>query len=244
MFDQTFVNTGGRTGKPWTVAVSFALQGMVVGTALLVPILHPGLLQPKIDIPIWVHLQPMRQIVKTEASHAPISRHSVAPRPFQVPREIPVGVKVIKDLDMGTASENFAMMGPVNGSSGTDLISNLVPDKLPDTPPPSKVVKQAEPAPASPVAVSSTIQSAKLLFGPKPPYPPLARTTRTQGTVRIQAIIGADGAIRSLQVLSGPPLLIAAAKDAVSRWKYQATLLNGRAVEVITEVDVIFTLSN
>jgi protein TonB len=88
------------------------------------------------------------------------------------------------------------------------------------------------------------VQAAKLVYGPKPVYPPLAKAARVQGTVRIQAIISADGSIHSLQVMSGPPLLINAARDAVSQWRYQATLLNGKAVEVATEIDVIFTLAN
>ena len=64
-----------------------------------------------------------------------------------------------------------------------------------------------------------------------------------QGTVRITAIIGTDGTIRNLQLINGPPLLVKAALDAVKQWRYQATMLNGSPVEVITEIDVNFTLS-
>jgi protein TonB len=91
--------------------------------------------------------------------------------------------------------------------------------------------------------VSSGVQAAKLVFNPKPAYPILAKASHSQGTVRIQAIIAADGSIGNLKAVSGPPLLINAAIEAVSRWRYQPTLLNGKAVEVITEIDVIFTLS-
>jgi periplasmic protein TonB len=90
--------------------------------------------------------------------------------------------------------------------------------------------------------VGGGVQSAKLIFGPKPLYPPIARAARTQGTVRIQAVIARDGSIQHLQVVSGPPLLIAVALEAVQRWRYQPTLLNGQPVEVITEIDVNFTL--
>jgi protein TonB len=58
----------------------------------------------------------------------------------------------------------------------------------------------------------------------------------------LQAIIGRDGSIRNLQVLSGPPLLINVAREAVQQWRYQPTLLNGEPVEVITEIDVNFTM--
>ena len=68
---------------------------------------------------------------------------------------------------------------------------------------------------------------------------PLARI---QGAVRLEALICTDGTIRSLRVLAGHPLLVKAAIDAVARWRYQPTLLNGDPVEVITEIDVNFAL--
>lgn len=96
--------------------------------------------------------------------------------------------------------------------------------------------------PSTPVRIASGVESAKLLFGPRPAYPPLARAARVQGAVKIQAIIGRDGAIQDLQVISGPPLLIAAAIEAVRQWRYQPTLLNGDAVEVVTDINVNFTI--
>jgi len=87
------------------------------------------------------------------------------------------------------------------------------------------------------------VQSAKLLQQPKPVYPALARSARVSGTVRLQAIIGRDGTIRNLQLVGGPPLLIAAALEAVSRWTYKPTLLNNEPVEVFTEIEVNFTLN-
>ena len=63
-----------------------------------------------------------------------------------------------------------------------------------------------------------------------------------QGVVVLQAIIGTNGAIQGLKVLSGPPLLAPAAIDAVKTWRYQPTLLNTEPVEVLTEIDVNFRL--
>jgi len=67
---------------------------------------------------------------------------------------------------------------------------------------------------------------------------------RTEGTVRLAAIISRDGTIQNLKVLSGHPLLIKAAVEAVERWRYQPTLLDGKAVEVETEIEVRFKLSD
>jgi TonB family C-terminal domain len=87
------------------------------------------------------------------------------------------------------------------------------------------------------------VQAAKLIRQVTPVYPPLARQARIAGTVRLTAIISREGAIQNLQVMSGHPLLTAAALDAVKQWLYQPTLLNEEPVEVITQIDVNFTLS-
>jgi len=61
--------------------------------------------------------------------------------------------------------------------------------------------------------------------------------------VRLHAIIAKDGSILQLEVISGHPLLIQAALDAVRQWKYEPTLLNGQPVEVDTTIDVLFQLN-
>jgi protein TonB len=66
---------------------------------------------------------------------------------------------------------------------------------------------------------------------------------RSQGVVKMEAIIATNGSIRNLRVLSGPPLLVDAAREAVRQWRYQPTLLNGIAVDVLTEIDVNFALT-
>ena len=74
----------------------------------------------------------------------------------------------------------------------------------------------------------------------QPAYPPLAKQARIQGVVILEAIIGKDGAVTEVKVISGHPLLQQAAIDAVSQWKYKPTLLNGEPVEVVTTVTVNF----
>jgi len=65
---------------------------------------------------------------------------------------------------------------------------------------------------------------------------------RIQGTVVLQAILSKEGTVEDLKVLSGHPLLVRAAIDAVRVWRYQPTLLNSEPVEVLTEIDVNFRL--
>jgi protein TonB len=90
--------------------------------------------------------------------------------------------------------------------------------------------------------VGGDVIAARALYQPRPVYPPLAMMAHIQGTVVLQAIIGKDGTIQDLKVISGHPLLVRAALDAVRTWRYQATLLNSEPVEVLTEIDVNFRL--
>jgi protein TonB len=76
----------------------------------------------------------------------------------------------------------------------------------------------------------------------KPVYPPIARITRTQGIVVLEAVINKEGTIDTLRVLSGHPVLAQAAMDAVKQWRYRPTILNGDPIDVLTTVTVTFTL--
>ncbi len=77
----------------------------------------------------------------------------------------------------------------------------------------------------------------------QPIYPPLARQSRIEGSVVLHAVINKDGEVSELQVLSGHPLLVKAALDAVRQWRYSPTLLSGQAVEVETTITVTFVLA-
>jgi TonB family protein len=91
--------------------------------------------------------------------------------------------------------------------------------------------------------IGGNMQSTKLVSQPRPIYPPEAKAARIQGVVQLSAVIATDGTIKNLEVLSGHPLLVPAALESVKQWVYQPTLLNGNPVEVQTQIDVNFTLS-
>jgi protein TonB len=91
--------------------------------------------------------------------------------------------------------------------------------------------------------VGGNVQQTKLLQHLEPVYPPLAQQARISGVVHLNAIIGKDGTVENLTVASGHPLLVPAAMQAVKQWVYAPTLLNGQPVEVVTQIEVNFTLS-
>jgi protein TonB len=93
-----------------------------------------------------------------------------------------------------------------------------------------------------PVRVSGMVVEGMLLEKRLPVYPAIAKATRTQGTVVLQATISRNGTIENLHVASGPAMLQQAAMDAVKTWRYRPYLLSGEPVEVETTVNVVFKL--
>jgi TonB family protein len=106
-------------------------------------------------------------------------------------------------------------------------------------PPPSP----ANPSAPKSIRVGGNVQAAKLITSPPPVYPPLARQARIQGIVRFNVTIDKDGHVSNVTLVSGHPLLIPPAMEAVRQYAYQKNLLNGEPVEVLTTVDVPFTLN-
>jgi protein TonB len=240
MFDQTFVDTNGQTRKPWTVAVSLALQTTIMAIALIVPLLRVASLDLPVKIPILLPFEKVDLKVRPEPKAAPHQTQGVS-RPVFHLAALQAPTAVPRHIDLSADAPEIGNGPATVGPDGPSLVGLLREAVI--QPPPAQVAKSLPAAPPVQVRVGGGVQSAKLIFGPGPAYPPLARTTRTQGTVRIQAVIGRDGAIKNLQLISGPPLLVSVAMEAVQQWRYKPTLLNGEPVEVITLIDVNFTLS-
>jgi len=96
--------------------------------------------------------------------------------------------------------------------------------------------------PNGPINVSAGVMAGQRINGPIPSYPPAAKKARIQGTVLLDAIIGRDGTVENLTVVSGPPALQGSSLDAVRQWTYKPFLLNGDPVEVKTTITVTYTL--
>lgn len=87
------------------------------------------------------------------------------------------------------------------------------------------------------------LDPAMLVHRVEPIYPPLARQIGRGGRVELRAVIGTDGAIQSLQVVSGDPMFYQSALEAVDQWRYRPTVLNGQPVEVDTFITVIYNMT-
>jgi protein TonB len=94
--------------------------------------------------------------------------------------------------------------------------------------------------PIGPKRIISVLSEGQLVNRVEPVYPQIAKISGIQGQVKLHAIIGRDGRIQSLSAVSGHPLLVRAALDAVEQWRYRPYVLNGEAVEVETFITVNF----
>jgi TonB family protein len=92
------------------------------------------------------------------------------------------------------------------------------------------------------VTVGGNVQASMLIKKVDPEYPALARQARIQGTVRFTVLLDKEGKVKNMTLLSGHPLMVEPAKNALRQYEYKPTLLNGEPVEVVSQVDVKFTL--
>jgi len=112
----------------------------------------------------------------------------------------------------------------------------------PPPPPPAATPADAS-TPPQRIRVGGNVQSQNLITKVTPNYPPLAKQGRITGTVSLSVTITKEGTVDNIDLISGHPLLVPSAIEAVRQWVYRPTLLNGNPVEVLTQVDVNYTLA-
>lgn len=243
VFEQSLLPNEAK--KPWNFVASFATELLIVSLALLVPLLYRDHL-PAIH---WKDIvfapQPAPPPMQAHPAHADVVRTSPAltvhrtfifnPDTHARPPQ-PISTNFTPD-----APPSLGVAGMPEGLGGANkTFGTFIPNAVaPPPPPPPHIEKHP---PSAPIRVSSDLQMAKLIRKIIPEYPPLARSARIAGVVRLIGIIAKDGTIQNLQLVSGHPLLARAAMDAVRQWVYKPTLLNGMPVEVIAPIEVNFTL--
>lgn len=85
-------------------------------------------------------------------------------------------------------------------------------------------------------------QQRKLVFAPAPVYPKLAIQAHISGTVKLAVLVGEDGSVGRIRLISGHPFLVPAAMDAVKKWEYEPTWWRGAPVAVLTTVTIRFQI--
>jgi protein TonB len=242
MFEEMVVSTSSnkKTNKPWTVVMSMIVQVTFLSVLILIPLIYTEAL-PKASLSTFLSAPPpppppppppvAQQIVKVKPQV-----HLMDAGKLVAPKAIPKDIKIIKEeAEPDMMGAQGGVPGGVPGGQMGGVIGGVI-GSVGGAPPPPKPAQ-------SRIRQGGAVTAASLINRVQPNYPPLARQTRISGTVRLHAIISKDGTVQQLEVLSGHPLLVQAALDAVRQWRYRPTTLNGEPVEVDTTIDVIFSLN-
>ena len=248
MFEQTFVDGVGKTKRPYTILLSFGIQLVLIGVLVIIPLIFYDTLKGAVLTSALVAPAPPPPPPPPPPPQQIVKVVHTAPKQFIAnqliaPKSVPSHVLMVTEEEAPLATGVIGgIPGGVPGSGGVlgGLMGGLPAAAPPKPPPPPP----APPKPTGPAKIGGNVVAANLINPVRPVYPPLAKMARQQGTVKFEAMISKEGTIEDLKLISGPPLLVQAAMDAVKQWRYRPTILNGEPTEVQTTIDVNFSLSN
>jgi periplasmic protein TonB len=240
MFQDSLIESGEKlkTKRGMTTMLSFSFQAAFVAVLILIPLLYTEAL-PKLRSTISVAPPPPPAPPRSTAAVKVIKivQTDIVQGKLRAPAVIPKQVKMIAEEEAppaiaGNGVVDSVQSGRTDGQGG--VISSIVSSA------PMADLKIVTPRL---VRVSQGVTAGLLTRKVQPTYPPLARQARIQGVVVLQAEISKDGAIQNLFLISGHPMLVPAAIEAVKQWRYRPYILNGEPVAVETQITVNFTLS-
>jgi protein TonB len=255
MFEDSLLESGGRNARlrrrgPWSTVISLIFQCLLIAVLVLIPLLKTNTL-PHRELVTYLVAPPPPPPPPPPPAAEPVAKRIVKPKSRPVidrsklmaPTKIPEKIATIKEEEPPSAPPSGGVVGGVvggvPGGQPGGVVGGVVGSIMPSAP----VAPPKPPPPPERVKVSGGVTAGMLLVKVAPVYPVLARQARISGTVVLQAVIGKNGKIENLHAVSGHPLLIQSAIDAVRQWRYKPYILDGQPVEVDTQVTVNFTLS-
>jgi periplasmic protein TonB len=224
----------------WPMNTEAFLQHLESMVSMVVPSMsHPVSTEVRVQ-PTSVMAQPkvaFRQMARTAGPQVRITRKAVDRPEETAPAKVAAPPAVLtKEAPEPPRLSGFIAISPASAEATGNPLNGPLSAVMAALPPPELPLER--------IRVGGQVAAAKLVAQTKPVYPPLARQGRVEGRVRLEAVVGRDGSVENLKLVSGKPLLNSAAILAVKQWRYQPTLLNGVPVEVVTTVDVDFRLPN
>ena len=221
----------------YTVPVSIGAHTLLFTGAVIVPLMAADVLPSPPTMVAFVAPAPVPADLPpppAAASRRPPTAKAEAPRDA-APVDAPTGIAVTPPVTPGPEEEGLP--GGLPGGTPGGLPESVLGLE-------SRVPPPAPPAPPQPVRPGGNIRIPTKVHHVAPVYPSMAQSARVEGTVVIEATIGTDGRVKDARVLASKPLLDQAAVDAVMKWRFTPTLLNGVPVPVLMTVTVTFTLSD
>jgi protein TonB len=238
MFEDSLIESGGklRDKRKATTMFSFLVQFGIIGFMVLLPLLFTDAL-PNMFLNTALVAPPPPPPPPPPAAvvHVRQVQTDIVNGQLRTPTKIPKKVEMIKEEEAPPPMMSGVVGGVPGGVPGGSM-GGVMGGIIGNTAMIPKVAVQR-------IRISSGVTQGLKIRNVDPVYPPIAKAARAQGVVILQAIIGKDGSIQNLHVVSGSPLLTQSALDAVKQWRYRPYILNGDPVEVETTVEVRFTLA-
>jgi protein TonB len=162
------------------------------------------------------------------------------------PNSIPKQVAMISEgplpPEFGNDGVPGGVYGGMPGGSVEEALEGMLGGISPAPPPPPPVALVEKAKPKDPLRVGGNVRPPRALYQPHPVYPWIAKQARIEGDVVISSTIDTEGNVIDMQAVSGPPLLYAAAFEALAKWKFEPTHLDNEPVAVILNVTIHFRL--
>lgn len=231
MFRETLLESAlsGRKLKRWPMALAFTGELLVGSLLVLLPLLSTGAISVSAHLPLVAPLRPIAVVNRTTGER--ISSRGQQPAAHN---QIVAFDNNTNSLTWGSRHSSEDIPSEAYSFEGPVVLPNV----------PATCSSCLTPKPHQQAARPSVMSEGHLVNRIEPVYPKIAILTGIQGEVKLHAIIARDGSIESLSVVSGHPLLVRAAVDAVRQWRYRPYYLNGEPVEVETLITVNFKKTN
>jgi periplasmic protein TonB len=245
MFSDSLLDESGhdKKRKAFSATFSFILQCFFLGILLLIPLMFTEALPKSQLLTFLVAPPPPPPPPPPAAPTVRVVRETdvLNSGALRTPSRIPRKIEMIKEEEAPPPMAVGGVVGGIPGGIPGGQLGGVIGGIIGSANSISAVPRLE---PVKRIRVSQGVTQGLLVHRVEPAYPKIALAARITGVVQLKAIIGKDGNIKELQALSGPPLLIPSAIDAVKQWHYRPYLLNGEAVEVETSVTVTFQLSS
>ncbi len=221
--------------------VSAAVQSLFLAVLLLIPLYFSEAIDVhqfnKLLLVVPPHAQAPPPPLTSSRSVAPKRRASSVTGKMVVPRVIPHQVaRLTEEPEGNDLAAAIAPGGGVAGGVPGGVPGGVIGGALSGAVPPTPIGS----APKGPIRVGGKVKAPRLIFGPDPVYPLLARQARVSGAVVIDAVIDTQGNVVEMRTVSGQPILALAAMEALRQWKYEPTILGVEAVPVRLLVTITF----
>jgi protein TonB len=194
--------------------------------------------------------QPIAKLAPTtkpnhKSAHAPLKTEAANTTPAPPAAPVVMTRTVLPPLEVEVvAGDSHRVIRPGSSSVHVDLQPGAPPQSTSEAATTADTETAATVTSNAAERVQMSADASAIVASPvKPSYPLLARQMKVQGSVILQALIGRDGIIQNLRVVSGPRILASAAQDAVRQWHFKPHLEGSEAVETQAKITVNFTIS-